>query len=678
MPVVLFHAGLGFPGGYVGVDIFFVISGYLISLGLFKENEDGNYSLLAFYERRIRRIIPALTIMVLIVYTISYCILLPSELVDLSHSAISSALFYSNVYFWETQNYFGGANISKPLLHTWSLAVEEQFYIFWPIVVWAIYRLGLKGWRFPMILVAVAFSLVATEAFLSYSPKTAFYMFPLRAWELLVGALLAAGVVPRMKSFAWANILSLLALALICWPIFTLSEESRFPGLSAGPAVTGSALLIHIGRSHRSLGTRLLSFRPPVAIGLISYSLYLWHWPILSLYTIAKGVPADPVEGMCLVVLSLIAAWFSWRFVELPFRTSKARRQARAAVPVMAADAPQAAHLTRKRVLWTGAATICGVAALGGVGIAASGFPGRLNPQAREIDAHKRQSVKVSRGCIVMDAIPDNFATKCLGNAGGTPARVAVWGDSFARQYVNVLKDRYRRRGIEPLFLIATGCTPLPSTTAYFGKGRADDRCSQFNDQVLTALLRFPALEQVIIAGRWSNLAGLSLPGERSSPSARYLTDRVRRTESLSNSLQVMDVSLAKTIRDFESRGVQVTLLKEPPRYAKDVLSCAARASWTNENIDANCGTSAAVQRSFHAPVDAVFARLQNRFPDLTVYDPLPFLCLHGTCSGYRSGIVITEDVDHLSQVGSTLALRGFSLPTLGATPSILPGKRAR
>ena len=650
VPVVVFHAGLGLPGGYVGVDIFFVISGYLITAGLLKDNARGIFSIARFYERRIRRIVPALTVVTLATLAVGAFVLLPSEYDRLGQSAISTALFYSNMHFWSVQNYFDGGNITHPLLHSWSLSVEEQFYIVWPVAIWAIYRLGLARWLPLLMVLAIAATLAGSEWMLDYSPKTAFYMAPLRAWELLLGALLATGRIPPVRSPAAANGLSLAALAMIGWSIVALTETSRFPGFAAMPSCLGAAILIHLGGADKSIGNRLLALRPLVWIGLLSYSLYLWHWPILSLFTVHKGSGVSPVEGAALALLSLVLAYLSWRFVEQPFRKAPGTPHRRGG-----SDWP---------VLAAGGAALAGVAACGAVLMITGGFPSRVNAETLAVDSYSREGVAVETGCLVDDPLPVDLAHACFNTTAEKQARVAVWGDSFARQYANELRSRYAERGVEPMMLIANGCAPLAGVLPSFGQGRTDDRCETFNDFALRTLGDMPQLDQMIIAGRWSNLYGLELPGREIIRTARFYTTTQQPERTLSHSLDLMKRSLDAALTHFEERGVRVTLVAEPPRYGEAVKRCVARALWDGEDPRTACSTTIEVQRAFRKPVMDVLQAVAARHPGTRLYDPLPVLCeANGRCNGFESGVLLTEDVDHLSRAGSIRALNGLDLP---------------
>ena len=664
VPVVLYHAGIGFPGGFTGVDIFFVISGYLITLGLLKDNRRGSFSLLSFYERRIRRIMPALTVVALCSFVFGLFVLLPSETVKLGGSLISAALFVSNIFFWDQQDYFADSNIANPLLHTWSLAVEEQFYIFWPVVIWLVFRFGINRWLILLTWLASLVSLIMAEWLVDISARSAFYLFPPRAWELLLGALLAMDAVPRVRSAKLANFLSLVAIGLIGYSLFFLSDSSRFPGISAIPACLGSAMLIHLGRDSLPWVNRLLTLQPVVWIGLISYSLYLWHWPIQSFAYIYLGEAPGLWLGGALAVLSVFCAYLSWRYVELPFRSKAVRRTAASETP---ADMAKPAGFSSNAIFAYGLGSIVAIALAGLSGVLTSGFPNRVNSQVLAIDSHQRQKVSVSKGCVIEDAIPSDFDEACLGGGSVAQSPVVLWGDSFARHHLPTLQDRYREAGIDPLMLAATGCMPLAGTVQTFGVGRIDKRCGDFNAAVLDTLARDDGFEVVILAGRWSNLAELGNARLHTAPSARYILDDADEERTLGNSLRAMEEALERTLAVLDNRGLRTVILKEPPRYRQNVRSCYARSMWYDEDASAACTSTLAEQREFRAPIDAIFDRLQDRFPDLVVYDPVPALCSaqdgSGRCTGYVDGVLLTEDVDHLSKAGSRLALEELQLP---------------
>ena len=279
LPVILFHAGIGiFDGGFVGVDVFFVISGFLITSIIVKDVEAGTFSFMAFYERRARRILPALFVVMICCLPFAWMWLLPRELIAFSTSVISVCLFASNFLFWRQSGYFDAAAELKPLLHTWSLAVEEQYYIVFPIAVLFLWRFGRNGVIVSLALVAVA-SLLLSEWSWRNAPDANFYLLPTRAWELMAGALCSfVAVGPRPTR---DNALSALGLAAILFSVFWFDETTPFPSIYATVPVAGTCLVLLFATSG-TVSCTVLSTRALVGTGLISYSAYLWHQPLFA------------------------------------------------------------------------------------------------------------------------------------------------------------------------------------------------------------------------------------------------------------------------------------------------------------------------------------------------------------------------------------------------------------
>ena len=317
LPVVLFHAGVGlFGGGFVGVDIFFVISGYLITTIILHDLKQDKFRISKFYERRARRILPALFFVTFCCVPFAYFILLPNELVNFGRSLVAVPTFLSNVLFWSERGYFGGATELKPLIHTWSLAVEEQFYLLFPIILMILWY-QLRKWTGSFILITILCSLYISWFLTDLHFETAFYLPFARAWELMVGA--AAAFYSKQLSNVgnqYSGILSISGFSLIFYAIFSFDKTTAFPGLAATIPVFGTLLLIIAGPS-KNIVNSALSSPWLVKIGLMSYSLYLWHQPIfvflrhLNLYDyiIIVGIP-----------LSFVLSLFSYRFIETPFR----------------------------------------------------------------------------------------------------------------------------------------------------------------------------------------------------------------------------------------------------------------------------------------------------------------------------------------------------------------------
>ena len=370
--VVLFHARVpGFTGGYVGVDVFFVISGYLITALLAGEIGAGRFSLLRFYERRVRRLWPALLVV------LDRCLvrLVARRTEGLWSEPRRRVLFVANILFFVEADYFAGPAETKPLLHTWSLAVEEQFYIVFPPLLWLLMRRA-RTWTVPVLAVAWLVSLVACLLATSREPEAAFYLAPFRAWKLLSGALLALGAVPPPPA-RLRPLMAPLGLGLILLAVFAFTAATPFPGAAALLPCLGAALVVHAGGDGRDLATRLLLSRPIVFVGLVSYSLYLWHWPVLVFgrlsTTGAFGVGATLAASFALAVLS-------WRFVERPFRRKNA---------------------VSRRSLFAAAAVGSAVASAFGITLdVRDGVPARLPEEAMRVTAFRTSMNPDRPGCL--------------------------------------------------------------------------------------------------------------------------------------------------------------------------------------------------------------------------------------------------------------------------------------
>jgi peptidoglycan/LPS O-acetylase OafA/YrhL len=324
LSVVIFHAfpdEAWLPGGFVGVDVFFVISGYLISKILFSEIEQHRFSLASFYGRRIRRIFPALAVCLAAVLAYGFVVLMPSQLAQLGKQVFFGASFLSNFALWSESGYFDSAATSKPLLHLWSLGIEEQFYILWPPVLWIAFKLKAAIGRLILGLLVASF---AVNIALSLTDTSSDFYLPVsRFWELLAGAALACRPDINLKA-GLKHVISLAGMAAILMSARLFASEMRFPGWLALLPVAGSVAVILAG-SNAVVNKTILSNRVAVFIGLISYPLYLWHWPLIAFSYVIRGKPPTSFMAFGIVIASLLLAWATYRFIERPVRFSSDR-----------------------------------------------------------------------------------------------------------------------------------------------------------------------------------------------------------------------------------------------------------------------------------------------------------------------------------------------------------------
>lgn len=480
LAVVGFHARIpGFAGGFVGVDIFLVLSGYLIGGLILGEIDEGRFSLVGFYERRVRRILPALLAM-LAVSLLAGCILLPPDFRRFGASLVATATMLSNVLFARGGGYFHLDAEATPLLHTWSLAVEEQFYLVFPVLLLLARRRGMTVARIAMAaaaLLSFAYSVWAVRA----HPTLAFYSPASRAWEFLAGALLASGLIRPPVGRDAGDGASLTGLALLGISLLRLTSSSDFPGVNAIPVVLGTVLLLYGAQAEGARIARLLSLRPLVAIGLISYSLYLWHWPMIvfgGYYVLDEG--QQSVMRIVLALLAFPVAWLSWRYVEQPFRK------------------PRLA-LTR-RALFIGAALASLGLLISGAAIhGLNGLPARFSPVVqRLVDRGNRPDY----GCA---GRPIDQLVADPGCRIGPPAvrpSLVVWGDSHAAMYLPTLQALARTHGVSGYGLTTFGCPPFAARNRRApGKDGLVD-CRSRNARVLRFLTEHPP-RAVLLAANW-------------------------------------------------------------------------------------------------------------------------------------------------------------------------------
>lgn len=474
--VVIFHAGVSpLHGGFIGVDIFFVISGYLISRQISSEMDAGKFSILGFYERRIRRIVPALLFTVAATLAVAPFVLFPVELATAGKTAIASILSVANLHLLNSAGYFAADAGTQPLIHMWSLGVEEQFYLFFPLLLLVFGGRSRAAARWTTLLLALA-SLALCIVVTRYDRDFAYY-FPLtRAWELLVGAALVFVPAPSMPTWL-RNLVAAGALLLIAASAYKFYPQMAFPGFYALAPVLAAAALIAVGSQGGSAVTSGLSKRPLVWIGQISYSLYLVHWPILVFYRMARGVPLGFAEAWGLVAASIAAAYLSWRFVERPFREKRL--------------------LATRNGLFAGAGLA--IAALVLLATLMSAPPFRSESDADRLASflsYDDTNVYRKGRCFLFghqDRLSDFDAGECLRTVPGK-ANILLVGDSHAAHLWSGLKTEFADANV--MQATSTGCKPVLS-------GKGERTCVDLIQMTLGTFLQTHRPDVIILSARW-------------------------------------------------------------------------------------------------------------------------------------------------------------------------------
>jgi peptidoglycan/LPS O-acetylase OafA/YrhL len=593
LPVLLYHAGVpGFPGGFVGVDIFFVISGYLICGMIDGDIRNGSFSLSKFYKRRILRILPALFVMFLVTSLLAYFYCLPVELEDYSKSLASAVGSVSNVYFAATAGYFDAPAETKPLLHTWSLGVEEQFYLIVPLLMLLAYRVAPKRAKL-LFSVAAAISFAVAVA-VSYRNTTfVFYLTPFRAWELALGALLSIKFIPAPKTPFGKNLCGGIGMLLVLGAIF-LGSSSVPLLLMTSLASIGATLII--ASSERGISTvgKWLSLPPVVFVGLISYSLYLWHWPLI-VFQRTDGLLADSsgaLTKLTLIAVSIGIAWLSWKFVEMPFR-SKARDTSMSVVFGIASTA------------MTSLAALCGLALI--LGGAPFRFPERVvaiasylayNPSLTFRSGHcylgtNRQQIDMQT-CMKLDAKRPNYLL-----VGDSHAAHLWFGLSSAMPEVNLMQAT------------ASACRPAVEHVSPLDS-RACPRLMRF---VFNDFLANNRVDKVLLAASWKDE---DIP------------------------------ALSETLETLMSRGLDVVVLGPIVEYDGALPRLLADEILRNSPSIAHAMRTPGIAERDRALRRMVTARGATY---LSIYDSV---CRAGSCDEFAEGdIPLQFDAGHLTAEGS-------------------------
>jgi peptidoglycan/LPS O-acetylase OafA/YrhL len=642
--VVAFHAGVpGFTGGYVGVDVFFVISGYLITGLLVEElREKGTISLSRFYARRVRRLLPALALVLASTLLLGSVLLLAvaGEQQNLAKSALAAALSWSNIHFWLRSNYFGTQADLIPLLHTWSLSVEEQYYLVWPTMLILLMLAASKRWAVFRRLLTTTLLLVGVAAFgisvhtTDTDPVAAFFLMPMRAWEFALGGalVLAAPAIARWPTFV-RTLLFLIGIVLIGIATVTLDGSVAYPGTAALWPTLGTVALIAAGGGPGYAPVQgWLSSRGMVWIGQLSYSWYLWHWPLLSLARANDLGERDLARDVTIAFVSLGLAWLTYRYVEHPIRSRQ--------YPGFRAT---------RTTLLSGAAmsmVVVGCAlTLGFIAQYSRAHPAdrqmRITadavqdlPPATEICLEKQHArfgvLQHDRHCIIRPA---------------APVDIVLWGDSHANHWFPLMRAASSELDMNVQEFTRAACPPLVGVMPY-DEGRIDHECEHFNQAAVAEIERLAhaGLKGVVIASRWP--AYLGRPSPDGSLQARLSYGEVPLDPQASE--DALRVGLANALERLERAGLRVLVVGSTPEFHYSVPQCLLRrplqeCAMPRAAVDERRGRSMLVVASTVASNHA------------HMFDPLHFFCDAAYCYPTRGHTVMFSDPQHLTAAGAPL-----------------------
>tara|TARA_Y100000389_G_scaffold167873_1_gene173269 strand:+ start:307 stop:2253 length:1947 start_codon:yes stop_codon:yes gene_type:complete len=614
VPVILFHAGFElFSGGFVGVDVFFVISGYLITTILIEDIENKQFSIVNFYERRARRILPALFFVMLVCIPFAWVLMLPNQMKDFSQSLVAVSLFASNIIFWKKSAYFDAVGEEKPLLHTWSLAVEEQYYLLFPIFLILVWRFG-KSRVFWMIVVIAAISLVLSEWGWRNKANANFYFTPTRAWELFAGSI--AAFIVQKNGVKKNNFLALLGLSAIVFSIFFYDEKTPFPSVYALAPVVGVVLVI-LYADKKTLVAKLLSMKVFVGFGLISYSAYLWHHP---LFTFAKIVWLDlhGILAMAFVCLSLLLAYFSWFFVETPFRN-----KSRFGKPVIFS-------LSLVGILFF---TIIGF-----FGNMTNGYEGR-----QEWNDHYYLTMSAQElfndDCITQYPNLASFHTCRISSSN--PPTIALVGDSHSHVLYEALADKYQNETI--INIGRSSCLPFVNDEHL----KRRKNCKFYQAELNSFLSSNQQIHTIILAGYWGYL---------SSGDLRYTDKNYRIHNEISATDEETFLQNASNFLSHHKSNVQnILLIEDAPDLDFDPIRCDEIGLF--RFMQSSCIMRYDNFQPRKQQIDSVISNLLDQNVGVNYIQVEHLFCGADNCLSKSEQGTLYADSNHVSRLGAELII---------------------
>jgi peptidoglycan/LPS O-acetylase OafA/YrhL len=595
--VLLYHGGIGFPGGFIGVDVFFVISGFLITGLILKEQRTDSFRLSHFWIRRVRRILPASTFVVALTLLVGYFVLLPGDYQELAKSTIAQQLAASNMFFWSHTGYFDGPTDQMPLLHTWSLAVEEQFYLGYPFLLVLLGRYSKKLGVFLLISVGTL-SFAVSEWGIHSDARSAFFCLPSRAWELLLGGFICfAPTCSRLSAWV-SNALGLFGIIAIIAAAFCFDSSTRFPGIAALLPCAAAAVVIYVNSPRLTWIGKALALRPIVFIGLLSYPLYLWHWPLLCLLRhIYCGTPPGKLSRIAVLCTSFLLAALTVKYIESPIRKKQVFAKTKGLL--IASFGSMTLLLTCSLLI-----------------LSFDGLPTRFDPRASSYASAKNsiphvQNVTTDRvkvGEVPAFGTPDG-SWKCL-----------VWGDSHAQVLIpgiDAACKTHRTKGLQ------TTHSSTPPILNFVVKGAygLNERTPEFSRAVVDYSV-LQKVDLIILAGEWSKYSAHVDFEER----------------------------LSSTIKELLDAGIHVAIVRDVAKQKGDVplmLSMAVRLGRSVEVI----GISPDEYRIQNERCNSIFDQFRSK--GVIVVDPAPFFVDEANLwRAEIGGVSMYSDKEHLSIEG--------------------------
>lgn len=655
IPVLLYHLKFkGFEGGFIGVDVFFVISGYLITNILYREALSNNFSIIRFYERRIRRIFPALFLVLCFVILAGWLLIDPETYKYLGLSIFSTTLFSSNFQLWHQSGYFDKSAELKPLLHTWSLAVEEQFYFFYPLFFVSALRVFKNHLKWVLTILAIFF-LALSQYWLNIDSSADFYLIQFRVWELLLGGLLSLRLIPQIKSEFIAQTFGVMGFGLIIYTVVFYSQVTPFPGLAALPPTIGAFLILYATENQSTITGNLLSSKPIAFIGKISYSLYLWHWVLIVFFRYYNIIELTTLQNIVLIIVLLVISIISWRYVEIPFRNK---------------------DVFSSRAIFSLGLVFFLIVSFSSLYIfKQNGFVNRFETTLPKFSkSYKNQNKELYRCLYAQNLYSFNleepFHKKnvdhfCEVGTKGAPITFTVIGDSHTLALSYGIDEIFQKFNVRGSMFYKNGCIPYLEISR-----ETNPNCTISNEYYIKYLSDNPNIKTVFLVGRWTEyIIGKgykSITGP--SFTFKYLDDQMDNDGAKNKDVVAYGVDIF--ISKLETMGKQVVFVNDVPEVGYNVPESTFIAMRTSRDINE---IIAPTKKDFNLRYDPIFeivADLQNTHPKLLTINLYDALCDDTDCVVEVDGKPLYYDDDHLNYYGAVYVANNVEYEFLNALKS--------
>ncbi|MGB2741768.1 MAG: acyltransferase family protein [Cognaticolwellia sp.] len=622
--VIINHAGFSFfTGGFIGVDVFFVLSGYLITAIIYPRIQEETFEFGWFLSRRIRRLMPVLFVVMGVSTVVFTFILLPTDLVLFYKSLVSISLYLGNFFFWlEHGGYFAGTTQEVPLLHTWSLAVEEQYYFVWPIALILLSKIFNTTKTFIICILGLIFAAWFSQWATEVTVGAAYYLLPTRFFELLAGSCLAMMWHKcQINNQTTHHMLSVVGISLILFSAFTLNEHSQFPGYNALFPVIGTVLLII---SNKGIINSLLSIKPIVYIGAISYSLYLWHWPIL-VFARYTAIEMTLLTKLICIILTVILSVFSYHFVEQKFRFS--------------ASHSFKATFTKMYFIPT-----CFFILIAFIGIFYNGFPERFSKEVvlQEAALHTFAN-ETRKGChsslSQRDVMPSDSCTFAA-ELDTSQNNFFIFGDSHANHLVPFFETLAIESNTTGIDYTLDRCLPIFDLDWGSNSYKANE-CKLRNNQA-QSYIKSKDFNFVVLAASWPGIT----------------TKRIFEKERITSPNKVREIftkKLIETLTIIENSGATPIIAYDTPTLGGKSPNCTLKKSLYNPKLECS------VKANDNALLKSVIVSIKDQFPSLIEIDIQQVICQDNICAMELNGVPLFRDEDHLNEIGAKAIANEYS-----------------